>query len=92
MSAPFQEIELLGLLVNCLDLSVSLPEEKVASVVQLCEEACVEKISVREMAFILEKIAWATYAIVYPGSLQKPSTALYFPLERKRYGVFDYFV
>lgn len=41
VSVPFQEIELLGLLVNCLDLSVSLPEEKVASVVQLCEEVFV---------------------------------------------------
>lgn len=43
VSVPFQEIELLGLLVNCLDLSVSLPEEKVASVVQLCEEVFVEQ-------------------------------------------------
>ena len=38
------------------------------------------------MAFILEKIAWSTYAIVYPGSLQEPSTDLYFPLERKDMG------
>lgn len=45
LSEPVQDIEFFGLLVNSLNLSVSLPKEKVTSVIQFCAEA-LSKVSI----------------------------------------------
>ncbi len=58
------QMEFLGLIVNSLHLSVSLPKDKLESIIQLCTDALSKvNVSIREIAVILGKFAWATLAI-----------------------------
>ena len=58
--APSQEIEFLGLVIDSVSLSFSLPTVKVDKVIQLCEKALrAERISLRELASLLGNFSWA---------------------------------
>ena len=58
--APSQEIEFLGLVIDSVSLSFSLPTVKVDKVIQLCEKALrAERISLRDLASLLGNFSWA---------------------------------
>ncbi|KZS10024.1 Uncharacterized protein APZ42_025607 [Daphnia magna] len=65
-ATPGQTMEFLGLDVNSNNLSVSLPESKVDSIINLCTRA-IEKIhiSLYEVARMLGKFSWATFALIF---------------------------
>ena len=66
VGTPAQQMEFLGLIVNSVDLSVSIPKDKLESIMQLCTDALSKvNISIREIAVILGKFAWATLAVPF---------------------------
>ncbi|KZS10356.1 Uncharacterized protein APZ42_025183 [Daphnia magna] len=63
---PTQEIEFLGVIVNSISLSFSLPPEKVAKVTQMCEKAFrADKISLRQLASILGNFSFEIPAVAF---------------------------
>jgi hypothetical protein len=92
IATPSQTIKFLGLIVNSMNLSVSLPDTKVDSIIDLCAVAIDKnQISLYEIARILGKFTWATSALNFSQahyrSLQSQyidNTKLNSNLERKK--------
>jgi uncharacterized membrane protein YgcG len=84
IGTPSQVMEFLGLMVNSLSLSVALPEEKVQSIILLCSEARAgTEVSARDLAVILGKLAWATFAIPFAQAHYRSIQSLYIPYAKR---------
>ena len=63
---PKQVMEFLGLLVDSLRLSLSLPEDKIVSITSACQVLLSKpEVSLREIGSILGSFSWATAALVF---------------------------
>jgi hypothetical protein len=66
---PTNIMEYLGLVVNSLDLSFSLPSEKATTVNQMCLSALqIDRVSLRSLSSILGNFTWAIPSIPFAQS------------------------
>lgn len=70
---PSQRIEYLGLLVDSLALSFSLPDEKVMSVIKSCSDSIADGyVPLRRIAFILGYFTWAVPTLPFAQTIIVP--------------------
>jgi hypothetical protein len=63
---PSQEIEFLGVIIDSVSLSFSLPPGKVVKVTHMCEKALrADKISLRHLASIMGHFSWAIPTVAF---------------------------
>ena len=63
---PSQVMEYLGLLIDSLNLSLSLPTDKVDLIIESCRALLLcPEVSVRDISSVLGRLSWATAALTY---------------------------
>ena len=84
---PKQVIEYLGLVVDSLLLSFSLPTEKVTSVINLCRKALTaEHVSLRDVASLLGNFNWAIPTVPFAQAHYRSMQQFYIAETRKSRG------